>query len=60
MIRVTGLIEGLALLVVITAVRLGKYPIFNSDEQRNRFAAQIKESNPKRERKPLAKVYDRR
>ena len=60
MIRVIGFIQALGLIVVISAARLGKYPTFSSNEQRNRFTSSIKDSNPKRKRKPLQGVYDRR
>ena len=43
--RVTNIIQALGLLVVISAVRLGKYPVFVDDAQRIAFAVKIKAQN---------------
>ena len=43
--RVTNIIQALGLLVVISAVRLGRYPVFVDDAQRIAFAVKIKASN---------------
>ena len=43
--RVTNIIQALGLLVVISAVRLGRYPVFVDAKQRTQFAEKIKASN---------------
>ena len=43
--RVTNIIQALGVLVVISAVRLGRYPVFVTAKQRTQFAEKIKASN---------------